>query len=242
MRLLLLVCLATVIAVGALIGSPLLYAVEITINNVHFSPGNLQKKLILNNDGDNIVALKVRVTHRTYNEAGVENIDEPYKGMMVIPSQVVVGPGEEQVVNLRLTEPFPRESEVPLRLIVSTVPVSLAKQVPGENAQTGGVQMVYQLVRALYLTPANAQADVVIESLLAKDNGMQLVLVNKGNAHQVFYGLDVKLNTGYTFTISGQELGGGINMLPGDRRLINFKTPQNWPTTPWSSAKLISKD
>lgn len=218
---------------------PTALALDVAMDNPYFNPSAKQKSLIVTNTGDNLIAVEISVNHRSYDELGQESFSEPYEGMQVIPAQIVIAPGEEQVVNLRVVDTFPSENEVPLRLIVATLPVALESNNLNTGGTAGGLKMVYQVVRGLYLTPRGAKPDVVVGEISPDQDQVQLVLENQGSAHRIFYQVDIALNIGYRFSIGSKDLKGGINLLPGERRLIRFPKPQDWPTSSWTSARVL---
>jgi P pilus assembly chaperone PapD len=219
--------------------APTVAALQITIEEENFYPGQKSKSILLSNPSESPIAVEARVVIRTHTIEGKESLDNPFSGLRALPGQMVIGAGEEQVVNLRLMQAIPDDIELGLRLIIETVPIKIGQQAQDGKTE-GGLELVYRIVRSLYLTPKSAKSSIQVSGINAGADELMVTLKNIGNAHQIMYEFTIEVDEAYTFTASTQALKGGVNLLAGETRNVILPKPNDWPTGKWTTVKLKS--
>jgi P pilus assembly chaperone PapD len=218
---------------------PAVAALQITIEDENFYPGQKSKSILITNPSESPIAVEARAVVRTHTIDGKESLDNHFSGLRVLPAQMVIGAGEEQVINLRLMQTVPSDVEQALRLIIETVPVTIPQ--PGQESNTkGGLELVYRIVRSLYLTPKSASSNVAVSDVSVDAGEMLITMKNNGNAHQIMYEFTLEIDNQYTFTATTQALKGGVNLLAGETREITLPKPNDWPAGKWTSVKVKS--
>ena len=212
-------------------------ALQITIEDENFYSGQQSKSVILANPSEIPIAVEAKIVMRSHTIDGKESLDNPFNGLRALPAQMIIGSGEEQVVNLRLMQQFPTGEEVALRLIIETVPIKIGQKTQTDKIE-GGLELVYRIVRSLYLTPKSAKPSVQVTNIDDGNENLIITMDNVGNAHQIIYEFTVELDGAYKFTASTQALKGGINLLAGETRQVTLTKPNDWPLGKWTTVKL----
>ena len=83
-----------------------------------------------------MIAIEAGARIRDYDLEGVENFDQLAEDLIVIPSQMIIPPNSEQVINIRWTGPKKIPTEKAYRLLIEYVSISedkLLGQKPDEQ-------------------------------------------------------------------------------------------------------------
>jgi len=194
-----------------------------------FSPSgtNATQSFICTNTDNHDIAVKVSMVTRTMDEHGHETYSPASADFVVFPSQIVLKPNSSQVIRVQWRGPATLAVEQNFRIIAQQLPVDFGQSVE----QGGNIHILFQYLGSIYVTPADAKPDVVVQSTKAGvdshgKQGLLLTLRNNGTAHALLNeltlmvsgkaadGNEVKLSFGPA------ELGGinGENMLARSTR------------------------
>lgn len=200
------------------------------------------------NDSTSMIAIEAVSRVRVYDQNGVENFDAIAEDLIIIPSQMIIPPGSEQVLSIRWTGPRDIEKEQAYRLLIEYVSVSEDK-LKGISAQEqqAGININYRIAKSFYVTPKNAKADVVLqEAKKIKEEDaekLQFSFENIGSKHKIVHAFDVQFTTQANENISlsfpKEKLGGSINFLAKEKRNIVVPLPPELKEHEILSAKIM---
>lgn len=190
------------------------------------------------NEGDEPVALEIRVEKRAMDRDGQDVLTEAYDDWVVFPEQIILQPKETQSVRVQYIGDAALDREAPYRLIAEQLPIDIG-QAPSQGGQ---VRLLVRYVASLYVMPEGVAPDVVVDSAaLAKlpdgTPALELVLTNRGTSRQMLREPVVTLGTaGGTLDLSGEQLTGlvGENVLAGTTRRFLVPAPAGLAQAPVS--------
>ncbi len=187
----------------------------------------------VNNEAGGPVAVQLYVVQRVIAQDGTETLTPADADFLVFPPQAVVPGGRTQLIQVRWLGSRAPATELAYRIIAEQLPVTLE-----DRAVLGGrLEILMRYEGSLYVTPAGAAPNVVVDSVSRAQtaDGPKLVVVlhNRGTAHgllnQVALTVNSKAADGSTATVElrNEALGGmtSPNILAGNRR--EFQLP--WP-------------
>jgi fimbrial chaperone protein len=168
------------------------------------------------NTGTERIAVRVQVVGRQPDVDGREAMP-PLGGLFAVyPERMVLEPAAAQAVRVQWKGPAKLAVEQCFRILAEQLPVDFST----DQQRTGSaIKVLFRYVGAIYVVPAGAKPDVVLESARpAQDGagrqGLELVFANRGTAHTLLGDLEV--------TVGGRVLGpeelagiSGENVLPG---------------------------
>ena len=205
------------------------------------SAGVYSATATIQNDSDGMIAIEASPRIRKYSKDGTENFDNEAEDLIIVPSQMIVPAGGEQVLNIRWIGPRDITVERAYRLVIEYVSVSedKLKGIVTEN-QKAGININYRIAKSFYVSTQNAKADIDLQKTLKKtvnnQDMLHLSLVNLGTKHFIAHSLDLQLSTtsneDIKLSLSKKDLGGSINFLAQEVREL---------TIPWP-AELKEKD
>ena len=201
------------------------------------------------NDGESMIAIEAGARVRNFSLEGVENFDTEAEHLIVIPSQVIIAPGSEQILSIRWTGPKEIPAEEAYRLLIEYVSISQDKlngMVPQE--QQAGINVNYRIAKSFYVSPKDAQPKVRLtgakkESIDGKDM-LRLSFENLGTQHQIVHGFDVAFTTQSTevvqISFDTVSLGGSVNFLTHGKRDILLTWPEELQGKEVESAQIVN--
>ena len=146
------------------------------------------------NDSDQQTAVSIKVTTRVIDETGKETNAPVDKEFLVFPARVVLKPRSSQNVKVQYRGNPAITSEVAYRVFAEQLPVDFSK------STSSGVSILLTYVAALYVTPKNAAAKLVIDKAIGsqKDGrqGLEVTLKNDGTKHALISNPVIKINQG----------------------------------------------
>ena len=201
------------------------------------------------NDSTSMIAIEAVARVRVYDQNGVENFDATAEDLIIIPSQMIIPPGSEQVLSIRWTGPRDIKKEQAYRLLIEYVSVSEDK-LKGISAQEqqAGININYRIAKSFYVTPKNAKADVVLQkaqkTTVSDMEKLQFSFENVGNKHKIVHAFDAqfstKSNENITLSFTKENLGGSINFLAKEKRNIVVSLPEELKVHDIVSAKILN--
>jgi fimbrial chaperone protein len=202
--------------------------------------GASQAYTVTNTSPDKILTVQIYATTREIGLNGEEtnNQEKAEADFVIYPPQVILKPGETQLVRVSwLGDPNPPK-ELTYRLIAEQLPVDTDTQTTTTQGRTIGITTLIRYAASVYITPPNAAPEAIVESAThqkSKTGTDQLVLTleNKGTAHLLLNDLIFTLTPKNQpdKTLITEELPGvtGENMLAGIRRRFVIPWPKNLP-------------
>ena len=230
--------LALKAAVLLLLGSGAAFAFTLKPIKQDFTPSGpgATQSFQLENDGNENVALRIRIFVREMDEYGKEEL-LPAEGLFPIyPPQIVLKPKSSQILKIQWRGPSRLDTELAYRLLVEQMPVNFEEQ----TAPGGRIRILLRYMGALYIVPPRLRPDVVLDSFSPSINdkgekGLELVFHNRGNAHAILGDLELSLKTGggsdeEALVMKSEELKGinGENVLVGKRRRFFLALPEKY--------------
>lgn len=200
------------------------------------------------NDGSGMVAIEAGARVRTYSIDGIESSDTLAEDLIVIPSQMIVPPGGEQVVSIRWLGPSTIATEQAYRLLIEYVAVSEDKlKGLAPDDKQAMMQVNYRVAKAFYVLPKGTKAHVTLREFtkLSKDGKdvLQVSLENVGNKHQIVHNMTMEFTTQSGEKISTSfaqnDMGGSVNILALTTRVIDIPWPASLENKEIVSATLI---
>jgi len=209
------------------------FKINLIDSTLDLSKGMTSTTATVINDSDNMIAIEATARVRSFSQNGEENFDKEAESLIIVPSQMIIPPGGEQVLNIRWIAPKDIPTEQAFRLLIEYVSIS-EDQLQGKQSeeQKAGININYRIAKSFYVTPKNTKANVTLlggkKSNLEGKEVLLLSFDNIGSKHQVIQGLDVNITTQngiVPVSITKQELGKPINFLAKEKRDI----PILWP-------------
>lgn len=145
----------------------------------------------LENTGSEKIAVQIEPFHRFTDLDGKET-RTPTDEFTVYPQQVTLAPREKHTIKVTWTGNRQPDRELNYRLVVSELPVGA-----GSGGKQNQVKFLTQYVASMYVTPADSQPKLSVESFKVLSDGRgELVLKNSGPAHRMLKGLKILLKAG----------------------------------------------
>lgn len=202
----------------------------ITANLAPSGSGSIQNFKVFNNTAE-IIAIQMSMHSRSTTLQG-EEINEPADHLFIVyPSQIILNPGEEQIVRVQWKGTSDPASELPFRIIAEQLPVDFSRN----ESESGGLKIMFRYVGSVYIGRKAMKPDVTVERL-SKSSGadgqdrLELILHNRGTAHAILQNLILTItdSRGSTIqTLKGDSLEGieGENILAGEKRGFTLPAP-----------------
>lgn len=144
------------------------------------------------NDSNQQTAVSIKVTTRVIDETGKETNEPADKLFLVFPARVVLKPNSSQNVKVQYRGPANISTEQSYRVFAEQLPVDFSK------STSSGVSILLTYVAALYVSPKNAAAKLVIDRAVGsqKDGrtGLEITLKNDGTRHALISNPVIRIN------------------------------------------------
>lgn len=184
------------------------------------------------NESDKQIAVSIKVMTRSIDPAGVESNEPADKLFLVFPARVVLKPNSSQNVKVQYKGNPAVPVELAFRVVAEQLPVDFAK------ATSSGVNILLTYVAALYVTPKNAEARLLVSQAVGAEQdgrkGLRVTISNEGTRHALISNPVIRL-TGKDGTLLAEfgekalEALAGQNILAKSQRII---------FVPWESAQI----
>ena len=165
-----------------------------------FSPhgrGRQQTFRIHNNQSSDI-AVRLRMFSRSLEIDGSERREDIHDEFTVFPQQVVLAPGQTQVIRVQWNGEASVERERAFRLLAEQVPVEDRRGEFDGGRDGLSLSFMYRYLASVYVTPSGAEPEVTLveHSLGQEDGGMRalaLDFLNAGGRHMIVNSATVTL-------------------------------------------------
>ena len=214
----------------ALITPVTAYAFKLVPMSVKMAPSGrgATESFVVDNSGAKPIAVEMKVFVRSMTEDGEDVLTEEEDDFVVFPSQMVIMPGESQVVRLQWLGQQDPERELAYRLIAEQLPLNLDEEVIDGSR----INVLFRYVASVYIVPKRRlQADVKITSAYIEEgDGNSLIIIahNKGAKHSILREATLKLKSSTTSVeLASEQLPGlaGANILVGHTRKFVLPAP-----------------
>ena len=182
---------------------------------------------VINTDEHRSAPIKVEALTWVLTPEGTDK-RTPAEDIIVFPGQFILRPGEQRSVRVA-----PRYTKAPnveksYRILIYEVPVDLASG--ADTDKQSGIRLLTAYATAFYVRPAKPHAELHLDAVQRRDDGLLFSLSNHGNAHSHLLHLRLLITqNGKTVRIENpDELKNfsGENVLAGSVRNFIWK----WPT------------
>ena len=224
------------------------FKLNLAESTINLEDGVFSTTATIINDGDGMIAIEASPRIRKYTKDGVENFDTEAEDLIIVPSQMIIPAKGEQVLNIRWIGPRDIAVEKAYRLLIEYVSVSDDKLngiVP--KKQQAGININYRIAKSFYVSPRNAKAEILLQkaqrTVVKGKEMLQLSCTNLGSKHYIAHALDIEITTASSktlpFSFQKDEIGGSINFLPQEERIIYVPWPKSLNSSNITEAKII---
>ena len=158
------------------------YSVDLPNNKITPSKGENATSMFVKNEGNSFYAIEIIVKRRKTNRQGEEILIDTDK-LVVVPSQLIVKPLSEQIVNLEWIG-APLEYEKGYRILVDQLPIDLNAGQKNRKMLT----TVLNYKRAFYVLPDKRTTRLSLTSakpkVLKKQKSISVTVSNTGTAKE----------------------------------------------------------
>jgi len=179
----------------------------------------------LENDSDQPIAVTATLLKREIDREGVESNPKVGDEFSLYPSQLIIPPNEKRSVKVTWIGKTVPASELSYRLVAEQLPIDLDKN----KKQKASIKVLLRYVAALYVTPEDYQAEVVLKKMEIDEKHVSFLIANTGRSHQVLSNLFIKVKVASKkdIELNSEDLKGmsGENVLALSERLFRF--PRN---------------
>ena len=215
--------------------------VELSDDTFATSGRSANRNLFVTNNSEKMIAIEVYAQSRAMNEeTGVDELED-VEDFLIYPNQLLLQPEEQQVVTLTWVGDQDLTQENAFRIIVEELNLSLGEEDDDADQMTVKVAALTKVVKAAYVAPEGAKADVKIADaqVVSDDEGVKQIKVtfdNKGTAHKILkqtkitltpIGSDGKKVSEAALEFVPEELNGVINILAKSQRSVVLKWPES---------------
>lgn len=229
---------ALLAALFVLLSSPAAHAFRLVPIKAELAPSGrgATKAFRVENELDEPIAVQISMLAREMEIDGTEMNRSADDDFLVYPTQILLQPGQVQIVRVKWVGDAEPEKELAYRILAEQLPVNLNKEQPA-GAQ---INLVVRYLGSIYIVPKGARPDVVFDSTedeIAQDGERQLAITlhNRGGAHVVLRNLNLTLRAGgKTVRLGPDELEGvaGENLLAEHKRKFLIARPADLPEGP----------
>ena len=218
------------------------YGLRVELSNDTFSTSGraANRNLFVTNNSEKMIALEVYAQSRVMDPVtGVDELED-VEDFLIYPNQLLLQPDEQQVVTLTWVGEQELQKERPFRIIVEELNLSLGEEDDGADEMTVKVAALTKVVKAAYVSPPEAKADVKITGteVVTDEEGEKKIKItfdNVGTAHKILKQTTIKLTpisggseqTSETKEYIPDELNGVLNILAKSQRIIEISWPED---------------
>jgi len=218
------------------------FEVELKQPTFH-SSAQTQLPMTIINPGDRPLALQIKIYTRAFDEAGEERLTGVYPEIEALPANVIVGAESKEIVALLWTGEMPKQ-QIPLRIVLTQLPIDF-----GDAPKGPSLQVMFELIKSLYITPPNSQADIKLLSFDWDETTqtVSLLVDNQGTAalqsNRWELKIDGKTLPVYAYQDAEERLFGytpQANLLAGERRRIPITIIADSPLSAVNKVELVN--
>ena len=169
----------------------------------------------IENNSDSPIAVEITIHRRAMKADGSDVLTPGEDDFVIFPAQVVLPPAESQIVRVQWAGEPTLEQERAYRIIAEQLPIDLDE----EQGTGGSVKILVRYVGSIYVAPAGASPDVVLESVEPARSAegeprLAVLLRNRGTAHTILKGVNLR--------VGGESAREGERVLLADAQLTGL--------------------
>ena len=215
--------------------------VELSSDTFSTTGRSSNRNLFITNNSEKMAAIEVYAQSREIQPKTGEDILEDIEDFLIFPDQLLLQPGEQQVITITWVGAPLLDHEAAYRIIVEELNLSLGDDGEFVDGQTSvKLDALAKVVKAAYVAPSNAKSRVMImdSKIIETDNGdkkLELTFENLGTAHKIMKQTSINLvplDEDGNLLRSNQtnympdELNGVINILAKSQRIMHVSLPK----------------
>jgi fimbrial chaperone protein len=222
------------------------YQVILQDNKFSTSGAGAQKKMIIVNNQTEPVALEIIPVKRLIDEKGVETIETiPEDWFLIYPSQLVLNPGEEEIVRLVWNNKVKVDNELPFRFVVREIKIKDPSEEERRQKFDGyaaKIDILTQYSQSAYVTAPGALPRVLVKEpeflQTAQGKQVRVVFENTGRSRKVMPDLNLKI---IPLAANGSEdpnqkplefiRVATVNLFPNSKRIFELPVPADFTSS-----------
>jgi len=185
-------------------------------------------KISVSNKSQNEAAVKITVQKWSFDRYG-EEVRSPSNDLIIFPKRMLLPANGERSVRVSYRRGVSPRLEGTYRIIVEEIP--LAKKRNSGGYKGASISVLTRYVTSFYVKPRNAGSDIKVVESSAHENGFQLKIRNKGNAHTHFISPSMTIRqSGKKLIITDLELlkpFSSTNIFAFADRVYDWEVPEN---------------
>lgn len=232
----------TILILLAIVLNTHIFALRVELSDDTFSTSgrSANRNLFVTNNSEKMIALEVYAQSRIMDpKTGMDELDD-VEDFLIYPNQLLLQPEEQQVVTLTWVGEQEITDELAFRIVVEELNLSLGEEDDGADEMTVKVAALTKVVKAAYVAPPDAKADVSISDteVVTNEDGDKLIRVtfdNTGTAHKIMKQTKIKVvpiddsgskKSGEEKEYIPDELNGVLNILAKSQRIVDIEWPE----------------
>ena len=143
------------------------FALRVELSNDTFAMTgrSANRNLFVTNNSEKMIALEVYAQSRVIDAVtGVDELED-IEDFLIYPNQLLLQPDEQQVVTLTWVGSQELKEEKAFRIIVEELNLSLGDEDEEDEGMTVKLAALTKVVKAAYVAPADAKANVEISNV-----------------------------------------------------------------------------
>lgn len=185
-----------------------------------------RQQFLVENTESRRIALQIKIVRREAKASGGERTSPERENFIVTPPQMVLDPGQKQVIRLQWIGPSNLEKEQAYHLIVDPVEVRTE-----QNLEQSQVKVLFRYKASVYVRPEGVQPDLQVGNVARRSaNEIAVDLQNNGSQHILpdDVELAVQSEAGQQVTLSGDEVEAikSTNFIAGERQTVALKSDE----------------
>lgn len=181
----------------------------------------------LHNPEDRPIAVEFSMLTRELQADGTEIREAADEQFTIFPARVILDPDERRAIRVRWQGNPAIEQEQAYRLLAEQLPVDFDES--GDDVDGGVINIMFRYLAAVYITPADAEADIQAGIDRQEQGTVWVRLSNRGTSHRILKDLSLSLELvdGTTTDYPPESLEGLAqhNLLAGATRIYPLQLP-----------------
>lgn len=190
--------------------------------SIMLGEGQKSAQFLLENDGNENMAIELSVSERKMNEKGEEELPETSE-LSIFPPQLIIPPKEKRTIRVNWNGPTNIKDEKAFRVIAEQLPLKVDPKIKRKS----GIQMLMKYMAALYVTPPDVESKIEVISHSSDGKELKITIQNHGGLHQILAKPEMTFAVGKKKqTLKADELKGlsGENVLAHSKRIFIIKS------------------
>lgn len=179
------------------------------------------------------IAIEVKAYKRNQRPDGSDELTLDEEDLIVFPPQMVIAPGQSQNFKVQWVGDSAPKTELAYRIVTAQLPIKF--DVPEVDGRRADLSVNYRYEAALYIMPPGVEpvAELLSAKAVSGQDGttqIELEIASIGTMRAILDApsLQVATASGQTLTLTGEDIQPllGLNILPGNTRIIRIPAPE----------------